>query len=152
MSPDELPFSHCVQVPGFGELWFWKSQGFYAICKHEAHKSNVFIDGEDDDDFNPNALSCERCVKFRCANKKGMSSQKSGSGRPLGFLLAWLQEQLFHQYAHHHKTNYTITLQDRQAARACLKNLPGSLLLLRCERARDISIKPPEPEEPQVFN
>ena len=135
----DLPFSHKVVVPGLGELWFWRSHGFYAICSCPEHNDSP-LSVED-----PSTLANERCVKFRTHRRRTTGAQFRG--RPLGFLTAWLMEQHFFNHAWDHKTEFQLTLADRVQAREFLKTLEGAWLLFCCERERDEG----EPEEHPDF-
>ena len=142
LADEDLPFSHRVVVPDLGEIWFWRSQGFYAICHGAEHHGRSLSVEEGSD---PCRLGDDRCVKFRTHRRR--TTGAPFRGRPLGFLMAWLQEQHFHNYAWMHKQEYQMTYTDRKAARALLKQLERAWLLFCCERARDEG----EPEEHPDF-
>ena len=126
----ELPFSYHVIIPECGALWFWRSQGFYGICQDPNHLSVNLDAGLD-----PLTIAGDRCVKFRTRMRRGKGNVTRG--RPCGFLVAWVQEGMFWNHAHEHKTLYKFSWEDRVAARRYLATLPGGITLLRCERRQD---------------
>ena len=64
------------------------------------------------------------------------SASTPGQGRPLGYLMAWLENSNFDTHrAHIDETVYT-PLEIRAAARQRLHDTPGSEVLFACEAVR----------------
>ena len=58
-------------------------------------------------------------------------------GRPLGYLMAWLQEHYLHATANEHNENAVCVYVDRRSGRDMLKAIPGSAALLSNEAPLD---------------
>ena len=104
-----------VQLPSGDIRYYRKGNHFVATCRCEKH--------QDQD------VSCSR---KRTANPP---RNRSGQGRPLGLLAAWLEAgpQLDSQAAHVHMQE-DISFEQRKAARARLLALPNAQRLLEFER------------------
>jgi hypothetical protein len=88
---------------------------------------------------------CENPARGRCRiNKRGYEGANSAQGRPLGFLMAWLQDCGQKNHQEHLRLTINISRARRQQGRAALHGVLGSEALFAQERAR----RNGEPEEP----
>ena len=76
--------------------------------------------------------------------KRSYAGAHSAQGRPLGFLMAWLQDCGQKDHKDHLMLTINISWARRQQGRAALREVPGSEALFAQERAR----RDGEPEEP----
>lgn len=111
-----------VIVPTGKITWYRKDGRFEAVCRQHQ------LEG-----------SGEGCM-CRMTRTSRPSERKAAQGRPLGFLGAWLAAAQSHQDRDSHRSKMWlatgIARQQRVAARACLRQLPGGAELLSCERPK----------------
>ena len=115
-------------IPGLGTIiWDKASSEFRCYCTACGHSNN--------------------CAKYRRSTE---STANPVQGRPLGYLMAWLELGSGTTEAHH-KDNVYPTPDQRRVARTRLQKLseryPDIALLFRRERR----CRPGEPDEPDFF-
>ena len=105
---DPIPSVSKVEIPGIGEIvWMPRPNAFQARCRHLAHTDE---------------RACNR------ARQAYVKAGKSGSGRPLGFLMCWLEAQHEYdsQYGHVNDPDFDPPFDARDSARNRLMQLPGA--------------------------
>lgn len=111
-----------VIVPTGKITWYRHDGRFEAVCRQHQ------LEG-----------SGEGCM-CRMTRTSRPSARKSAQGRPLGFLGAWLAASQSHDDRDSHRSKLWlatgISRQNRMAARAYLRQLPGGAELLACERPK----------------
>ena len=127
---ERVPAEVSVVMPGGGRIAFHRSkEAFEAHCSNPAHGH----------------CRLTRTVKGR--ERKGVGTV---AGRPLGFLYCWLNRgHVATKEEHWHKGSWFewFTREERRAARAALKDVPGSAPLFEVERAKE----PGESSEPETL-
>ena len=115
-----------VYFPGGSTIAFYKSGTFLASCKCKNHGR------------------CTKTRQGRGASGKGPTM----SGRPLGFLAAWLLVgyECEDRAQHYSPESIYISFDTRSDARAQLRRMPGADALLECEGG-----SPDDPEPAESF-
>jgi hypothetical protein len=115
------------EVPGGDLRYNVRTNTIVAHCKFEVHGD---------------------CRKNRTCSG-GRVGGLGGQGRPIGFLMAWLQRQDQHEcrQTHVHVPANLVTHADRVAGRHLFMTLPGAQEFSQHERAK----RPDEPDEPIVI-
>lgn len=108
-----------ILIPGCGRIAYYASGEFYAYCDDPIHT----MDAE--------GGNSTRCIRSRV----GRPGRVRHQGRPLGFLVAWLQGCALFADADDHK-GFKPSFADRRAARNAFKEIPGAEPLLGSERPR----------------
>jgi hypothetical protein len=129
-----------LQVPGLGKLIYYPSSNdFYASCTDDLHvKKPEHVDYRD-----VGNLRAKFCRKVAKANH----GRKRGQGRPLGSLMAWLQQHHQHGDSASHIHGTYITHAMRVEGRRYLKTLAGAENLLCMEARKEDVDGHSEPEE-----
>ena len=113
-----------LAIPGLGKIVYYESSGFYAYCGCPLHNQEPAGDG----------LAARK--ELPCRKTRIGKAAKGRKGRPLGFLMAWLQEQVFHEHKEDHQAAFFGDLDQRREARQALHEVPGSEALFAQERLR----------------
>ena len=85
-----------------------------------------------------------KCTSTRTAN----SGRKRGSGRPLGFMMAWMLSAHTFESKAEHKAAAVPSLEARKAARAFLRGIAGSAPMFEMEAPPEAGAE----SEPEVFS
>jgi hypothetical protein len=127
----QVDLAHCD-----GKLiWYSLRNIFHAICTCAAHND---LEGVED-----NILGNKR--RDQCATRGKATRKARCKGRPLGFMICWLEEQFFLETSKEHKDLVTVfTKEQRMAARAKLVMLPGGsdLMTKEAEVGPDSDVEP----------
>jgi hypothetical protein len=107
-----------LEVPGLGKLMYYPSANdFYAVCTDDLHvKKPEHADYHDVENLKP---------KFCRKVAKASFGRKRGQGRPLGFLMSWLQQHHRHGDSTSHIHGTYVTYAMRIEGRNFLKTLAG---------------------------
>jgi len=81
-----------------------------------------------------------------CKSRKGHAGRSPATGRPLGYLMWWLQQGSDHDTAGDHSRAVAPTWAERRAARTLLQQVPGAQVLFQCERKQRDDEGDSEPE------
>jgi hypothetical protein len=127
-------------VPGYGYIfWYRSTKEFYAFCYDGAH-IRLASDADYKDPTNDKPRFCRK-------TRTSIAGKRQGSGKPLGFLTAWLLAQGFQTCSYDHVHFTFPTLAERQAARALLRTVAGSAAVFAEEQPST------DPDlEPDVFD
>ncbi len=107
-------------IPGLGELRYYFQTGAMAAV-------------------------CTRHSQDDCRKTATTMPVRSGSGRPIGHLVGWLQLCKEFDSRTQHVHNCRPTLQQRQSARAFFESLPGAEMFLEHEKRKSRTTDPNEP-------
>ena len=114
MLPRALPAAGNLRVSvGLGKSYlafYERPQQFYAVCMHAGH------------------------VRCRLTRTRNPDRVNMASGRPLGYLMAWLSDAHLYDSTDEHRLSCIPSLHDRRDARLKLHSLDGSGVFFAQER------------------
>ena len=114
-----------IQIPARGALRYNHRGFFRAVCRHPRHGNE-----------------CQR-------QRQSDAGHWTGSGRPIGALLAWLEDADAYPSAEEHIASKTREFEKRLQARRRFAELPGADIFLNWERRP--SERDGHAEEPRRF-